>query len=71
MKCYSLHLSLSDTYFLFRYFKGEDPAGWVSVDPKTGEITTANNLDRESPYVKNNVYTVIIYSVENGERINI
>ena len=43
----------------------------MSVDPKTGEITTANNLDRESPYVKNNVYTVIIYSVENGERINI
>ncbi|XP_031421849.1 cadherin-like protein 26 isoform X2 [Clupea harengus] len=56
-----------DDNAMLKYFKGEDPAGWVSVDPKTGEITTANNLDRESPYVKNNVYTVIIYSVENGK----
>ncbi|XP_063065089.1 cadherin-like protein 26 isoform X2 [Engraulis encrasicolus] len=46
------------------YRKGQDPEGWVSVDSKTGKITTAKHLDRESPYVRSNRYIVTIYAVE-------
>ncbi|CAL8325216.1 unnamed protein product [Merluccius merluccius] len=48
------------------YVKGEDPGGWVAVDPKTGAITTVNTLDRESSLVKNNKYTVTVYGVDDG-----
>lgn len=50
----------------FRYIKGEDPADWVTVDPVTGIITTSKILDRESSFVKDNIYSVTIYAVDNG-----
>lgn len=46
--------------------KGFDPAGWVTVDEKTGEITTAKTLDRESSYVKDGIYNVTVLVVDNG-----
>lgn len=46
---------------------GHDPDGWVTVDPHTGNITTAKRLDRESPYVVDNIYTVIMHAVDNGK----
>lgn len=46
--------------------KGSDPAGWVTVDPKTGEVTTATSLNRESPYVKDGIYNVTVLVVDNG-----
>ncbi|XP_036386735.1 cadherin-like protein 26 [Megalops cyprinoides] len=49
------------------YVKGDDPGDWVNVDPKTGQITTAKILDRESVHVVNNTYIVTIYAVDNGE----
>ncbi|KAM4613816.1 cadherin-like protein 26 [Polymixia lowei] len=51
----------------FVYEIGHDPDGWVTVDPNTGSITTAKILDRESPHVVNNVYTIILHAVDNGE----
>ncbi|XP_049318836.1 cadherin-like protein 26 [Astyanax mexicanus] len=51
----------------FRFFKGEDVENWITVDPKTGQVFTAKVLDRESPYVKNSSYPVIMYVVDNGE----
>ncbi|XP_035511826.1 cadherin-2-like [Morone saxatilis] len=51
----------------FVYITGNDPAGWLTVDPKTGKITTSKIIDRESPYVKNNIYNVTIYAVDNGK----
>ncbi|XP_076023055.1 desmocollin 2-like protein [Genypterus blacodes] len=49
-----------------KYRKGEDPADWVTVDPKTGKVTTSKVLDRESSFVKNNVYKATVYAVDNG-----
>ncbi|XP_078026023.1 cadherin-like protein 26 isoform X1 [Epinephelus lanceolatus] len=49
------------------YRKGDDPAGWITVDTKTGKITTTKIIDRESSYVKNNIYTVTILAVDNGQ----
>ncbi|KAM6929800.1 cadherin-2-like [Lycodopsis pacificus] len=49
------------------YKKGDDPADWVSVEPKTGKISTTKIVDRESVFVKNNVYTVPIFAVDNGQ----
>ncbi|CAK6957487.1 cadherin-2-like [Scomber scombrus] len=49
------------------YMKGEDPADWVTVDPVTGKITTSKILDRESAFVKDNIYKVTVYAVDNGK----
>ncbi|XP_067449720.1 cadherin-like protein 26, partial [Thunnus thynnus] len=55
------------TRVCFRYMKGEDPAGWVTVDPVTGTITTLKIIDRESSFVKDNIYKVTIYAVDDGK----
>ncbi|XP_041860759.1 cadherin-like protein 26 isoform X2 [Melanotaenia boesemani] len=49
------------------YVKGEDPAGWITVDSKTGKVTTVKIIDRESSFVKDGVYVVTIHAVDNGE----
>ncbi|XP_041654575.1 B-cadherin-like [Cheilinus undulatus] len=48
------------------YRKGEDKAGFVSVDPKTGKVTTSRLIDRESSFVKNNTYIVNILASDNA-----
>uniref|UniRef100_A0A8C5QZ91 Cadherin 1 n=1 Tax=Leptobrachium leishanense TaxID=445787 RepID=A0A8C5QZ91_9ANUR len=45
---------------------GNDPAGWLAVNPNTGIVTGKGNLDRESEYVKNNTYTVIMLVTDDG-----
>ncbi|XP_063744559.1 B-cadherin-like isoform X2 [Eleginops maclovinus] len=50
----------------FVYTKADDPADWITVDPKTGNITTTKIIDRESSFVKDNIYKVAIYAVDNG-----
>lgn len=50
-----------------RYKIGYDPAGWLGVDPKTGDVTTVKSPDRESPHVVDGVYTVILLAVDRGE----
>ncbi|XP_069778672.1 desmocollin 2-like protein [Narcine bancroftii] len=49
-----------------RYRKLTDPAGWVSIDHKTGQIQTTAILDRESQYVKNNKYNVTVLAIEDN-----
>ncbi|XP_070759291.1 cadherin-like protein 26 [Enoplosus armatus] len=51
----------------FVYKVGHDPASWVTVDPHTGDITTAKTPDRESPHVINGVYTILLHAVDDGK----
>lgn len=45
----------------------QDPAKWVTVDPKTGKVTTVQKMDRESSYVKNNTYSIVILALDDGK----
>uniref|UniRef100_UPI0037E90618 cadherin-like protein 26 isoform X2 n=1 Tax=Semicossyphus pulcher TaxID=241346 RepID=UPI0037E90618 len=55
----------SNTIIVYR--KADDPADWVTVDPKTGKVTTKQPADRESAFVINNTYTVQILAIDNGK----
>lgn len=59
--CVNLHFFLS-------YEVGTDPAGWVTVDSKTGQVSTKQILDRESSYVNDSVYTALILAVDHGKQ---
>ncbi|XP_030626703.1 cadherin-2 [Chanos chanos] len=49
-----------------RYSKLFDPANWLEINPNNGRISTVAILDRESPYVKNNLYNVTFMASDNG-----
>ncbi|XP_038605958.1 cadherin-like protein 26 [Tachyglossus aculeatus] len=49
-----------------RYALAHDPAGWVRVNESSGEVVTEKHIDRESPYVNNSIYTIIVHAVDNG-----
>ena len=49
-----------------RYRIIRDPAGWLSVAKDTGLIKVKNAMDRESLFVKDNKYTVLIGAYDNG-----
>lgn len=53
--------------FLCRYSKLSDPANWLNINATNGQITTAAVLDRESDYIKNNVYEATFLAADNGE----
>ncbi|XP_068119389.1 cadherin-like protein 26 isoform X3 [Hyperolius riggenbachi] len=50
-----------------KYKVAEDPAGFVTVDENTGVVTTKQELDRESPFVNNTVYKVVVHAIDDGE----
>ncbi|XP_078397268.1 cadherin-2-like [Cetorhinus maximus] len=49
-----------------RYSKLSDPANWLKIDPLRGQITTIAVLDRESPYVNNNMYNATFLASDSG-----
>ncbi|XP_038224604.1 cadherin-13 isoform X2 [Dermochelys coriacea] len=49
-----------------RYSVYKDPAGWLEINPTNGTIFTTAVLDRESPYVHNNVYTALFLAIDSG-----
>ncbi|XP_053561585.1 cadherin-like protein 26 [Bombina bombina] len=50
-----------------RYKIASDPAGWVTIDENTGVITTVQELDRESPYVNQTLYPIVVHAIDNGD----
>ncbi|CAL8367566.1 unnamed protein product [Lota lota] len=51
---------------IIRYTKLNDPALWLSINRTSGQIVTIATLDRESTYVKNNVYEATFLAIDNG-----
>lgn len=49
-----------------RYSKLSDPGNWLKIDPMNGQITTIAVLDRESMYVKNNMYNATFLATDSG-----
>ncbi|XP_045149593.1 cadherin-3 [Echinops telfairi] len=44
-----------------------DPAGWLAMDPDSGQVTAVGILDREDErFVKNNVYEVMVLATDDG-----
>ncbi|XP_077060725.1 cadherin-like protein 26 [Siphateles boraxobius] len=50
----------------FKFVKGEDIDGWITVDAKTGLVSTNKILDRESPFGINSTYRATLYAVDDG-----
>ncbi|KAG7472388.1 hypothetical protein MATL_G00108300, partial [Megalops atlanticus] len=51
---------------IVRYSKLADPANWLSINTTNGQIVTTAILDRESIYVKNNIYEATFLASDNG-----
>uniref|UniRef100_A0A8C8K8G6 Cadherin domain-containing protein n=1 Tax=Oncorhynchus tshawytscha TaxID=74940 RepID=A0A8C8K8G6_ONCTS len=52
--------------FMQQTIRLSDPANWLRIDPNTGHITTIAVLDRESPYVKDNMYSATFLASDSG-----
>ncbi|XP_025940621.1 cadherin-1 [Apteryx rowi] len=48
------------------YRMGNDPAGWLAINPETGIVSTTRALDRESAHTLNSTYKAIVLAVDNG-----
>ncbi|KAK6288457.1 hypothetical protein J4Q44_G00388440 [Coregonus suidteri] len=49
------------------YKIGRDLAGWLSINKDTGLIKVKSLMDRESPFVQDNKYSVIVLGIDNDE----
>ncbi|KAJ3603186.1 hypothetical protein NHX12_030929 [Muraenolepis orangiensis] len=49
-----------------RYSKLSDPANWLRINRTNGQVSTVALLDRESMYVKGNVYEATFLAFDNG-----
>ncbi|KAM6457187.1 cadherin-like protein 26 isoform 2-T2 [Liasis olivaceus] len=49
-----------------RYKVVSDPGGWVKINENSGIVTAVKTLDRESPFVNNSMYTIVIHAIDDG-----
>ncbi|KAM5218708.1 cadherin-like protein 26 isoform 2-T2 [Hipposideros larvatus] len=49
-----------------RYKLVHDPENWVTVDEHSGAVVTRKQVDRESPYVNDSFYVIIVHAVDDG-----
>ncbi|XP_015220216.2 cadherin-like protein 26 [Lepisosteus oculatus] len=50
-----------------RYELVSDPANWVAVNEQTGQITNIKEMDRESPFVNNSIYAIVVHAIDDGD----
>ncbi|XP_024589888.1 cadherin-3 isoform X4 [Neophocaena asiaeorientalis asiaeorientalis] len=47
-----------------------DPAGWLAMDPDSGQVTAAGVLDREDEqFVRTNIYEVMVLATDDGDTV--
>ncbi|XP_007257069.3 desmocollin 2 like [Astyanax mexicanus] len=51
-----------------KYYKLTDPGSWINVMETTGELRTANTIDRESPLVYNETYNITVKAVDESQK---
>ncbi|XP_020491022.1 desmocollin 2-like protein isoform X1 [Labrus bergylta] len=51
-----------------KYFKGADPASWITMNKDNGELRVANTIDRESHFVKNGEYSIMVTAVDASNK---
>ncbi|XP_030626644.1 desmocollin 2-like protein isoform X2 [Chanos chanos] len=51
-----------------KYYKISDPANWISLSESSGELRTANTVDRESDYVSNSMYNITVKAVDESRK---
>ncbi|XP_044155779.1 cadherin-4 isoform X1 [Bufo gargarizans] len=49
-----------------RYTKLHDPANWLAINTTNGQVFTTAVLDRESPFVKDDIYEAKFLATDNG-----
>ncbi|XP_069506811.1 cadherin-4 [Ambystoma mexicanum] len=49
-----------------RYHKLSDPANWLSINASNGDIITTAVMDRESAYIKDDIYVATFLATDNG-----
>ncbi|XP_069758303.1 cadherin-13 isoform X3 [Narcine bancroftii] len=49
-----------------KFAQFQDPAGWLTINPTNGTVTTRAALDRESPYAHDSQYTALFLATDDG-----